>query len=765
MRTSHALCIFVAVGLALSPALAGQGVVSTDTGVRLETPQGNLVIEPWSPRIIHVAAFRNGAWKGAYNPSVIAQPEKIDWRLTETRASYTVSTSALQVRIDRASGAVSFLDASGNLILQETSATRSTPASSEGSQAVGQAFVAKGGYFGLGQHPNSLMDYRGATVHLQQENRDVAVPLLVAQTGYGILWNNAAVTDVGVADPANPSAVEFRSEAGGGIDYDFIYGPKLDDVVAGYRHLTGDAPMMARWTWGLFQSKERYQNQQELLDVAAKYRALNVPIDAVVQDWQYWPQGQWGSHKFDPARYPDPAGMVKTLHDENVHVIISVWPRFDLGLQNLAELEAAHAMLTPVYTNVYPKGVGRWYDAYSPAGRDIYWRQIMRNLGVLGFDGWWLDASEAELSGQWGEMRAQETAAGSGGIVYNAYPLLHTTAVHDGMQRDQPDKRVFILTRSAYSGQQRNGAITWSGDTQGKWDYFQHQIPEALNFTLSGIPYWSADIGGFFGGDPKTPEYSELFTRWYQFGVFNPMFRVHGTSHPKEIWQFPADTQKILIDYDRLRYRLLPYIYSLSWEVTHNRGTMMRALVMDFQNDPKVGSIVDEYMFGRALLVAPVVQQGAVTREVYLPGKSPWYDFWSGDKQSAGTLVAKADIATIPVYARAGSVLPLGPMIQYADQKTSDPVEIRVYPGADGSFALYDDAGDGYGYTKGEYATLRIVWHDKTRTLTLEKRQGAFPGMDTQRPFLVTCGAAGKSKPRRLEYTGVTASISLPDCR
>ena len=578
MRAIPVFSAFVAVGLTLSAALAAPGALKTDSGVRVETSQGVLVIEPWAPRIIHVTAFRNGAWKGAYNPSVIARPEKSDWRLQETKTNTIVSTSALQVRVDRASGAVSFLDAAGKVILEEGPGARSTPASPEGTQAVRQAFVAKGGYFGLGQHPNNLMDYRGATVHLQQENRDVAVPLLVAQTGYGILWNNASVTDVGVADPANPSAVEFRSEGGGGIDYDFIYGPKLDDVVAGYRRLTGDAPMMARWTWGLFQSKEHYETQQEILDIAAKYRAIKAPLDAVVQDWQYWPQGQWGSHKFDPARFSDPAGMVKTLHDENVHIIISVWPRFDLGLKNLSELEATHAMLAPVYTNVYPKGVGRWYDAYSPAGRDIYWRQIMHNLGVLGFDGWWLDASEAELSGQWGEMRAQETAAGPGGVVYNAYPLLHTTAVAEGMRRDQPDKRVFILTRSAYSGQQRNGAITWSGDTQGKWDDFRHQVPQALNFTLSGVPYWSADIGGFFSGDPKTAEYSELFTRWYQFGVFNPMFRVHGTSFPKEIWQFPAETQKILLDYDRLRYRLLPYIYSLSWDVTHNGGTMMRAL-------------------------------------------------------------------------------------------------------------------------------------------------------------------------------------------
>ncbi|MDE2181972.1 MAG: glycoside hydrolase family 31 protein [Alphaproteobacteria bacterium] len=757
----RAICAIFAAGLAALPAHAGSALVKTDSGIRLETPSGTLELEPWSARIIHVRSYRAGHWT-TYNPGVISHPEKVGWQVRETAGYYTLSTQVLQVRIDRATGALSFRDKSGKMILDEPQGARATPESGEG--AVRQDFVARGSYFGLGQHPNGRMDYAGSTVHLQQQNGDVAVPMLVAQSGYAILWNNASVTDVAVADPSNPQVVEFRSEAGGGIDYDFIYGPRLDDVVAGYRELTGDAPMMARWTWGLFQSKEHYATQQELLDVAARYRAMNAPLDAVVQDWQYWLPGQWGSHKFDPARFPDPAAMVKTLHGENVHVIVSVWPRFDPGLDNLAELDAAHAVFEPVYANVYPKGEGRWYDAYSAAGRDIYWRQIMRNLGVLGFDGWWLDASEAELGGKWGEMRTLTTAAGPGSVVYNAYPLLHTTAVAEGMRRDQPDKRVFILTRSAFSGQQRNGAITWSGDTQGKWDYLQHQVPQALNFTLSGIPYWSADIGGFFGGDPKTSEYAELFTRWYEFGAFNPMFRVHGTNFGKEIWQFPPGFEAILLDYDRLRYRLLPYIYSLSWDVTRNRGTMMRALAMDFQKDPKVGAIGDEYMFGKALLVAPVTQKAAVTRQVYLPGKLPWYDFWTGVKHGPGTLVANAPIATIPVYARAGSVVPLGPVVQYADQKTSDPIEIRIYPGADGAFVLYDDAGDGYGYQSGQHAQISLSWKDKTHQLVFGTRQGTFPGMRRQQAFTVICGAAGKRGSRSLDYAGEAVKLSLPHC-
>ncbi|MDE2501306.1 MAG: glycoside hydrolase family 31 protein, partial [Alphaproteobacteria bacterium] len=730
-------------------------MTTSATGITLQTDQGTLILEPWTNRIIHVVAFHNPDWKGAYNPAVIGKPHQVAWTVAETSEAYTLSTPALQVRVDRATAALSFRDPSGKIILDEPAHARSTPVSSDGPQAVRQDFAGSGAYFGLGQHPNGLMNYAGNIIHLQQANRDVAVPMLVSQSGYGILWNDAAVTDVDVGTASDPAGLTFRSEAGGGIDYDFIYGPTLDDVVAGYRDLTGDAPMMARWTWGLFQSKEHYATQQELLAVAAKYRALHAPLDAVVQDWQYWQAGQWGSHVMNPARYPDPAGMMQTLHGEHVHAIISVWPRFDLGTANLAELDKAGGMLAPVYPNVYPKGEGRWYDPFSAAGRDIYWRQIMRTLGRDGFDGWWLDASEAELGGQWGQMRDITTAAGPGAVVYNAYPLMHTTAVHDGMRRDIPDKRVFILTRSAYAGQQRNGAITWSGDTSGSWDNFRRQIPEGLNFSLSGIPYWSNDIGGFFGGDPKDPAYAELFTRWYEYGVFNPMFRVHGTGDSKELWQFEPDIQQILLRYDQLRYRLLPYIYSLSWDVTHNRGTMMRPLVIDFQDDPQVADITNQYMFGKALLVNPVTQKGAAVRTVYLPGKTPWYDFWTGTRFGAGQVIAaKADLGTIPVYVRAGSVLPLGPVVQYANEETDKPTELRVYPGADGQFLLYDDAGDGYGYQKGQYATVRLSWNDAEHRLIIGRRQGSYPGMAKSRRFEVTCGFTSTQKPQAVSYTG-----------
>lgn len=745
--------LMTCVSLLAVAAVAQAEPVKTDTGVRIKTGQGVLTVEPWSDRVVHVRFGADG-FAGNYNPAVIAKPGQVNFSVAETADAVVLSTAALKVKIDRAGGGVTFQTPDGKTILQE--------GGRDLSHGVTQAFYETGGVvYGLGQHQNGMLDYNGSTVHLQQANRDVGVPMLVSPKGYGVLWNDAAVTDVDVGVVAKPPLV-IRSEAGQGVDYDFIYGPELDDVIGGYRGLTGDAPMMARWTWGLWQSKEHYATQDELLSVAAKYRAMNVPFDAVVQDWQYWLPGQWGSHRFDPARFADPAAMVKTLHDEHVHTIISVWARLDPGTANAAELDAAGALYPKTYRNVYPAGQGRWYDAWNPKGRDIYWRQVMQNLGTLGFDGWWLDASEAELGGNWGEMREVATAAGPGADVYNAYPLMHTTAVHDGMVRDQPDKRAFILTRSAYAGQQRNAAITWSGDTEGNWDVFRRQIPAALNFTLSGIPYWSADIGGFFGGSPKDPAYEELFTRWYQFGVFNPMFRVHGTGEGKELWAFDAATQKILTDYDRLRYRLLPYIYSASWAVTSRQGTMMRALAFDFRDDDAALHIADEYMFGPALLVAPVVQAKTQARTVYLPGKDAWYDFWTGARQQGGqVVVAKADLATIPVYVRAGSILPLGPVKQYADQASDAPVDIRVYPGRDGAYELYDDAGDGYDYTKGQYATVRMTWSDAGHRLDIAARKGGFKGMAAHQTFSVQCGMGPA---QTVIYDGRAVSVTLKAC-
>lgn len=737
----------------------------SSAGLAVRSAQGTLMVEPWSDRIVHVRFHPDASWKGSFNPAVIAKPGKTDWTLSETDKAYVLATAALKVRIDKASGKLAFLDLADKVLVEEVGAQPRTVSASQ-TGAVAQVFSHGGDEFiyGLGQHLNGAFDHRGLSVLLQQSNRDVGLPVLVSSRGYGILWNNAAVTRVDVDLPQRAHEQIIRSEAGGGIDYHFIFGPELDDVVRGYRGLTGDAPMMARWTWGYWQSKEHYKTQEEMENVVRRYRAAQVPIDAIVQDWQYWTPGTWGSHAYDPKRWPDPAGMLKTFHDANVHSIISVWARFDLGLAHTAELDKAGALYPKVYKNVYPAGQGRWYDAYSEKARSIYWRQIRDKIVPLGFDGFWLDASEVELGGNWGELRDVKTAMGPGSVVYNAYPLLHTKGVYEGMRRDMPDKRAFILTRSAYPGQQRHAAITWSGDTAGNWDIFRRHIPAALNFSLSGIPYWSADIGGFFGGKPSDPAYAELFTRWFQFGVFNPMFRVHGTGESKEFWQFDQRTQALLIDYTKLRYRLLPYIYSVSWEVTSKSDSMMRPLAMDFRSDRAALPIGDQYLFGKALMVAPVTQPSAAVRTVYLPGKEAWYDFWTGQRYDGGQVVAaKADIGTIPVFARAGSIVPLGPVKQYADQPSTEPIELRVYPGRDGSFTLYDDEGDGYGYEQGSYATVTLDWNEGSKQLTLGERQGKFPGMAASQAFRIVCASA-PAQARVVTYSGTAITVDMGQC-
>jgi alpha-D-xyloside xylohydrolase len=574
----------------------------------------------------------------------------------------------------------------------------------------------------------------------------VAVPMLVSSGGYGILWDNPSVTDVDVSTPQHLDRLTFTSESGQGIDYYFIAGPNADDIIAGYRMLTGAAPMMGRWGWGFWQCKEHYNTAAELLGVVARYRSMNVPIDGIIQDWHYWRDGQWGSHEFDPSRYPDPGGLVSQLHAEHMHVLISVWPRFDAGTENLKTLGEAGALYPETIGNVYLHISGQWYDAFSAGARKLYWSLISTKILPFGFDGWWLDASEPELSGRWGEYHHFQTALGPATMVYNAYPLMHTSAVYQGQRADAPDKRVFILTRSAYAGQQRNSAVTWSGDIRGTWDVFRRQIPAGLNFAASGIPYWNTDIGGFFGGRVNDPNYRELFTRWFQFGAFCPMFRVHGTGQSKEMWKFDDATEKILIKYDQLRYQLLPYIYSVSWMVTHDGYTMMRPLMMDFRTDPLSLNIPDQYMFGPDLMISPVTQARANARSVYLPGSGDWFDFWTGQKYPGGqAIIAAAPIDTLPIFVRAGAILPMGKIVQYSGEDPQEPLELRVYRGADGAFDLYDDEGDNYNYEKGEYSTIPIRWDDKAGTLTIGPRTGEFPGMAKEREFHVVCIGGGEA--------------------
>ncbi len=734
---------------------------------------GTLKLEVWGERTIRVLYGTQVPAPGR-SLAVIQTRPSIPFTRSDSSTDVTIATSKLRAQVDKASGQVTFLTPGGTVILAEVaSGSHQLMPTNNGTgpyKAIG-TFTSKGGeqFYGLGQHqltqPGKLA-YSGSTQLMQKNPGESSVPLLFSSGGYGILWDNPSVTTVNLAGD-----IVMTSEVANLVDYYFMAGPKADDVVASYRALTGAAPLFGRWALGYWQSKDHYGSQSELLEVASTYRSMQIPIDNIVQDWQYWGSNPWGSHQFSQS-YPDPAGMFKTLHQTGFHTMISVWGRFASGSANYDALKSAGGFITPILGD----GKTYYYDPFKAEGRSLYWQQMNTGLFSKGVDGWWLDATEPELNQppEWGEFRNFQTAAGLGAVVYNAYPLMTTTAVHDGQRATTSDKRVFILTRSAYSGQQRNGAVTWSGDISGDWATFKRQIPAGLNFSLSGIPYWTTDIGGYFLsglGGPGSSAYTELFERWFQFGAFCPMFRTHGTGPDRNIYSFGSGAQTVLLGVDQLRYRLLSYIYSMSWMVTHQAYTMMRALVFDFASDPMALNVPDEYMFGPAILVNPVSDAGATSRSVYLPANTNWYDFWSGATLQGGQKVmAAAPIDRIPLYVRAGSILPMGPVMQYATEKPADPIELRVYRGADGTFELYEDENDNYNYEMGAFATIPMTWSEAKRTLTIGARQGSFPGMLQRRTFRVIfvaqshgAGAAeSATADRTITYTGAAVDVAAP---
>jgi alpha-D-xyloside xylohydrolase len=560
--------------------------------------------------------------------------------------------------------------------------------------------------------------------------------------------------------PGVGSTVKWTSEVGDQIDYYVLFGPEMDQIVGAYRDATGQAPMYGKWAYGLWQCKERYKTQQELLDIAEGYRSRGIPLDNIVQDWFYWDPAPWGSHSLDPKRYPDFAGAVAELHDKyKLHVMISVWAKFAPGSANFLELDSKGLLFPKVGEDA------RYYDPFSAEGREIYWRQMKEQLFSKGVDAWWLDATEPEIDA--GAFRDMKSALGYAGRYQNAFPLMTTKAVYEGQRQETDAKRVFILTRSVFAGQQRNAATTWSGDITANWDVFRNQIAGGLNFCMSGVPYWCTDIGAFFGGDNSKPEYRELFTRWFQWGAFCPIFRVHGTGTDKELWRFGPETEKALVKVDVLRYRLMPYIYSLAWRVTDDGYTMMRGLPMDFRRDPKTASVRDQLMFGPALMMSPVVKEKATSRTVYFPKGVKWFDFWTGQVLKGGRdIVVPAPIDSFPLHVRAGSILPMGPEVQYATEKPADPIELRVYTGADGYFELYEDENDGYGYEKGARAIIPIRWVEKTGRLYIGKRVGSFPGMLAKRTFRVVWVRPGRgtgiapAKPdATVEYGGAAVTV------
>jgi alpha-D-xyloside xylohydrolase len=776
--------ILMAAGAAAQPtslvrrglwSVAPSEVPSQGSGVLLQRGAETLRLQVCSPTIVRVTYMPNEA-TGQVDGSMLlpssclAQASTGVLRLISSDASaFRFATSALQIEVSAKEGAVRFKDTAGVVLVSEST----DPEPREIGQLAGhgrsmtEIFRPQEGerFYGLGQHQSGVWNYAGESVELTQDNTNISIPFVVSNHGYGLFWNNGGDSRF---NNRFAQRLYLSSKNADAIDYFFVYGPELDKVVKGYRDLTGQAPLFSRSAYGFWQSKNRYESQQQILDAAKHYRDLKMPIDNIVQDWFWWTR--MGSHIFNSS-YPEPQQMVDELHREHFHVMISVWPFFEPGSENYdAFRRADHLIYNLPSDGQWLPGAGL-YDPFSTEARLLYWTQIDRALFRKGFDAWWLDTTEPEtINTETNAMETAKTGMGDGSRVADLFPLMTTTAVYQGQRAQSEEKRVFILTRSASAGMQRNAAAAWSGDIFSTWDALRRQIPAGLNYSLSGLPYWTTDIGGFTSGDPDDPAYRELFVRWFEYGAFCPVFRVHGTrkDNRNELWSYGPEAQAVLTRIDALRYRLLPYIYSTAWQVTSQGSTMMRPLVMDFRKDENAGAIGDQFLFGTSLMVSPVTHQGETMRQLYLPTDTIWFDFWTGLARPGGRFVqVAAPLETIPLHVRAGSILPLGPTVEYADQDPDGPIELRVYPGADGDFVLYADAGDGYQYEKGLYATIAMRWDDGKKTLSIGDRKGTFPGMAVNRTFRVVWvreghGIGGDQEPlpdREITYDGHAVEV------
>lgn len=550
----------------------------------------------------------------------------------------------------------------------------------------------------------------------------------------------------------------FRSPHAKSLDYIVFQGKNADEVIANYRHLTGEVPMLPLWAYGFWQCRERYTSGTHLVETVKEFRKRNLPMDVIVQDWQYWGKYGWGVPKFDEAHYPEPGKFIKELHDLNAKFSISVWENLD------KKSEVAKDYLEKdLFIPNSP-----WIDIYNPETQKIHWNALNTNLFTYGVDSWWMDATEPENDA----LTGKKTHFGPGNFYRLTYPFFVSKAVYEGQRNTDPGKRVAILTRSAFPGQQRFGTINWSGDIGWSWDTFKRQIVAGLNFNMTGMPYWTTDIGGFFrpGKAQYTDEkYHDILVRWFQWGAFNPIFRIHGYQSETEPWKYGEKVETAMRKMLNLRYRLMPYIYSTGWQVSKNSSTMMRPLVMDFHTDQKAVQQGYEYMFGKSMLIAPVTDAGIKQWGVYLPKSTMWYDLWTGEKFDGGqTVQADASNDKIPVFVRAGSIIPVGKVMQHTAQAPADTLDVLIYQGADGDFELYEDEGDSYNYEKGKYTTIAFTWNNATKKLIIGPRKGAYPGNLQNRVFKVIVIKPGSgidategTTGQLIAYRGKQVSIKL----
>lgn len=649
---------------------------------------------------------------------------------------------------------------------------------------------------GLGQAEEGIYDYRHHTQYLYQHNMRIPIPFFLSTEGYGILFDCSSLMTFN--DDENGSYVFLDTVDQ--LDYYFIAGDTLDGIIDGYRFLTGKASMLPRWAFGYVQSKEAYGNQEELVEVVRRYRELGIPLDCIVQDWNSWSDDHWGEKKFDPARYPDLKGAMKQIHDMHVHTMVSVWPNMNSCTDDYKEFEKSGYLLNDLAT----------YDAFSGEARKMYWDQANRGLFSQGFDSWWCDSTEPFSGPDWGGEEKREpwerfSIVGNEHKQYidsakaNAYALYHAMGMFENQKKETDQKRMVNLTRSGYASAQRYGTVHWSGDIYASWKTLKRQLAEGLNFAMSGMPYWTLDIGAFFvvgsawqnrgcgcNQDPskkwfwvgeynngvEDPGYRELYVRWFEYGIFLPMFRSHGTDTPREIWNFGRKGEPFydaIEKFIRLRYHLMPYIYSLAGAVRLQNQTILRSLLFDFQEDPKVRNIYDEFMFGPSILVCPVTEpmyyekegrpiHKEKIRKCYLPAGTGWTDYWTGEVYAGGQMVAAdAPLDKIPLFVRCGSIIPVCDGLSWADQAADAEITFVVYPGQDASFILYEDEGDTYNYENGAYSRIALTWSEKEQKLTIGKREGSFAGMQKERTFCIVCGG----KKMNVTYLGEEVTCIL----
>ncbi|CAF1182645.1 unnamed protein product [Rotaria magnacalcarata] len=785
-------------------------LVSNENCVILGNATFKLCIAFVTESIAKITYTKDKPFKFSHSLIVTNQHCFTDYNFSESPSNFIIETTALKLVVSKEYGAISYFDQNGKRLLQEPerggkwltgktvynsvvknsaqSASNNNLDAKRCSMMSRDVFEAKlelvfdenEAIFGFGSHEEGYGNMRGKQCQLYQHSRKIGIPYFVSTLGYGVLLDCC-------------SLITFHDDALGSylwadvvdeLDFYFIYGGKFDSVTRGYHELTGRVPLFPKWAFGYIQSKERYINAKEIVDVVDEYRRRGISLDLIALDWRSWPSGNgWGQKSLDPTRFPDPTSFLNALHKRNVHLMVSVWPSMSDGCANHCEMKKGRFLLDDNST----------YNAFVPEARACYWNQTNTGLFVHGVDAWWSDFSEPFIADWAGAvepeahnrliMNIQHFKQYLDPDLINAYSLQHAKAIYDGQRGTTLNKRVFILTRSAYAGQHRYATAVWSGDTCATWETLRRCIPSGFNFCATGEAFWTVDIGGFFinydkemwfwrgdysegcrgttDGSLLEPDpqdtgcsdlgFRELYVRWLQYATFLPLFRSHGTDASREVWRFGevgTPFYDAIVKYIRLRYQLMPYIYSLAAQITLNSYTMLRAIALDFPDDPNTFDLIDQYLFGSALLICPVTkpmyyQRNSIpirdepkTRCVYLPLGSRWYDFWTETIHEGGqTNVASASLDTLPIFVREGSIIPMTQVMQYVDEVTDAPYEIRIYRGADARFTIYEDEGDNYNYEQEAFALVSLSWYESCNQLKISSRQGFFSGLVTERQY------------------------------